>query len=300
VFTNNATKEPHWISSMGPQTWMLLCPYDEILVGGRRGGGKSAGLIAWFAMGDLSLEDDDPARATYLNDPYYRGLILRKESSANVEFIDECRDFFRPFNCKAVDDPVRFEFNTDKTGKPGAIIYTNHLNNTEAFEKYRGWGITKIGIEELVQIESEDSYLRLLGSLRGKKQQRIVNGKSRALLRCQILSTTNPDGPGASWVKARFVKAQSKGVQIPWNTPFRSPVSGLSRIFIPMRLQENPYLRDNKQYLSMLLEQSPTKQRQWIDGDWDAAAGKFFVDFRPDGPIGEKEMAETPWACHVI
>jgi hypothetical protein len=67
-----------------------------------------------------------------------------------------------------------------------------------------------------------------------------------------------------------------------------------------MKLDDNPYYRDNKQYMGMLLEQIPLLQKQWIEGDWDAAAGRFFVDFRPDGPIGEKEAIETPWACHVI
>jgi hypothetical protein len=297
---NPETKEPIWTSSKGPQTWMLLCPYDEILVGGRRGGGKSQGLIAWFAMGDLTLDDDDPAKATYLNDPYFRGLILRKESSANVEFIDECRDFYRNFKCKPVDDPVRFEFNTDKTGRPGAIIYTNHLNTPEAYEKYRGWGITKIGIEELVQIEKEDAYLRLLGSLRGKKMTRVINGRPRALLKCQILSTTNPDGPGGPWVKRRFIKCYAGGNLIPWNNPMRNPISGLMRIFIPMLRKDNPFLANNRQYESMLLEQSPLKQKQWMEGDWEAAASTYFLDFRPNGPIGDKEAADTPWARHVI
>src|ERR1039457_409355 len=43
---------PHWVSNVGPQTWTLLCPFDEILIGGRRGGSKTSALIAWFAMGD--------------------------------------------------------------------------------------------------------------------------------------------------------------------------------------------------------------------------------------------------------
>jgi hypothetical protein len=50
----------HWVSNVGPQTWTLLCPYDEILIGGRRGGSKTTALIAWFAMGDMSLAPDDP------------------------------------------------------------------------------------------------------------------------------------------------------------------------------------------------------------------------------------------------
>lgn len=294
--------EPHWTSNKGPQTWMLVCPYDEVLVGGRRGGSKTAGLISWFAMGDLALPVHDPARATYLNDPYYRGLMLRKEYSAMSEFIDECMDFFRLFKVQKKNDPVEFHFNVQKNGQPGAVIYTNHLNNIEAYEKYRGAGLTRIGIEELTQIEHEDAYLRLLGSLRGKKQNRSHNGKTLPKLRTQIMSTTNPDGVGAAWVKDRFVKMIDRrtGETVPWNTPVRNPQTGRTRIFIPMRLEDNPYLRDDKAYMGNLLEQSELKQRQWIHGDWDAAAGKFFTEFRPQGPIGDREATETPWARHVI
>jgi hypothetical protein len=165
--TDKSGKAVHRLSNPGPQTWLLVCPYDEILIGGRKGGSKSAGLIAWFAMGDPMLSPDDPARYSYLNEPSFRGLILREEYQALAEFIDEARDFFRPFGVKVIDDPAIFEFPS------GAKIYTNHLGSKDAFEKYRGHGLTKIGIEELAQISEERRYVKLFGSLRSKKQVRI-------------------------------------------------------------------------------------------------------------------------------
>ena len=297
-------KAVHWASNKGPQTWTLLCPYDEILIGGRRGGSKTAALIAWFAMGDLSLALDDPARYSFLNEPSFRGLILRKEYQSMAEFVDECKDFFRAFRVTAKDDPVVFEFPS------GAKIYTNHLGDKEAYEKYRGQGITKIGVEELTQIPEERWYLKLFGSLRNKKQVRVhevldANGrkikKSFPALHTQILSTTNPDGVGKLWVKNRFVKVRdSSGELIPWNNPMTDPISGLTRIFIPMRREDNPYLRDNKQYEGMLLAQDEVTRKQWMEGDWEAGTGAYFSEFRPDGPIGDAEAGRYPWARHVI
>lgn len=295
----------HWASNPGPQTWVLLCPYDEVLIGGRRGGSKSSALISWFAMGDASLPPDDPARFSFLNEPSFRGLMLRREYQAMGDFVDEATDFFRPFNVKVKDDPAIFEF------KSGAKIYTNHLGDKEAYEKYRGHGITKIGVEELTQIPEERWYLKLLGSLRNKKQIRthVVLGpdgkpvrKTFPALRTQIMSTTNPDGQGATWVKKRFVKVYAGKDQalIPWNTPMRDPVSGMSRIFIPMRREDNPYLRDDKSYESKLMAQDEVTRKQWIEGDWDAGVGQYFSEFRPDGPIGEMEKTKYPWARHVI
>lgn len=303
-FRNPSDGSLHWASNPGPQTWVLLCPYDEVLIGGRRGGSKSSALISWFAMGDPSLEPDDPARFSFLNEPSFRGLMLRREYQSMGDFVDEANDFFRPFNVKAKDDPVIFEF------KSGAKIYTNHLGDKEAYEKYRGHGITKIGVEELTQIPEERWYLKLLGSLRNKKQIRthVVLGpngkpvrKTFPALRTQIMSTTNPDGAGQAWVKKRFVKVHAGKDQslIPWNTPMRDQVSGMTRIFIPMRREDNPYLRDDKSYESKLMAQDEVTRKQWIEGDWDAGAGQYFSEFRPDGPIAE-EKTKYPWARHVV
>ena len=187
----DAKGKPYFASNYGPQTWGLVCPYSEIVVGGSRGGGKSAMLIAWFVMGYPFLEDGDPAKYMAIYEPSYRGLMLRKEYQSMAEFVDEAWDFYGPLGAKKKDDPVEFTF------KSGAKIYTNHLGDNSAFEKYRGWGISRIGIEELTQIEEERSYIKLLGSLRAKRQFRIHNGKKFAALPSQIMSTTNPDGPGA-------------------------------------------------------------------------------------------------------
>jgi len=304
-FLNPKDGSTNWASNIGPQTWTLLCPYDEILIGGRRGGSKSSALIAWCAMGDPRLEPDDPARYSYLNEPSFRGLLLRKEYQSMAEFVDECKEFFRPFGGKAKDDPTVFDFPS------GAKIYTNHLGDKDAYEKYRGQGLTKIGLDELTQIPEERWYLKLLGSLRNKKQLRVhtvrdaqtgqLVKKTFPPLRCQILSTTNPDGDGHEWVKNRFVKVRSgDGKLIPWNTPMRDPITGLIRIFIPMRLEDNPYLRTNKQYEGMLLAQDEITRKHWIEGDWDAGSGIYFSEFRPDGPVTDVEKERYPWAQHVI
>lgn len=179
-------------SNVGPQTWSLICPYDEIVIGGRRGGGKSACLKAWMSTGDLNLDEDDPARSSYLQDQSFRGLYLREEYQAMLEFIDEAIDFYRPLGGKATggnSKPVIIEFPS------GAKIFFNHLGNEEAFEKYRGWNLTRIGIEELTQIPTLKRYLKLLGSLRSV--ERLRGTRMRPALRTQIMATTNPDGPGA-------------------------------------------------------------------------------------------------------
>lgn len=290
--------ELHWESNVGPQTWALLCPYDEILFGGRRGGGKSQGLIAWSGMGDPSLPADDPAHYSFLNDPTYRCLLLRDEYQSMAEFVDEAMDFYRNWDCKPKDDPVVFQF------KSGAKIYTNHLGNKDAYNKYRGWNLTRIGIEELTQIPEMRWYLKLFGSLRSKTGaagMRAQRGGHFPKLRTQIMGTANPDGPGAGWVGDRFVKVvDGAGKRIPPNTGMKDEITGLTRIFIPAKLEDNPYLRDDTKYMGMLLSQDEVTRAQWIDGDWDAGTGLYFRDYRPDGPRGTEEADKYPYANHRV
>lgn len=286
--------EPYWVSNYGAQSWVLKCPYDEIMIGGERGGSKTAALIAWLAMGDALLSPDDPARYSYLLEPSYRGIVLRKEYQSLEEVVDEMKEFYGPFGGKAKDDPVTFHFPS------GAKIYTNHLGDRNAFEKYRGLGITKIAIEELGQIEEERWYLKLLGSLRAKRQIRMHAGKRFPALRSQIMSSANPDGPGKPWIKKRFVKVyDSRGVLVPPNTPMMNE-TGLVRIFIPMHRKDNPYLRNNKQYEGYLMSQDEATRQAWVYGNWDADAGTFFTEFRPNGPVTAEERELFPWAKHVV
>ncbi len=282
-------------SNPGPQTWGMLCPFDEILLGGRRGGGKSRLLIANFAAGDPTLSDDDPAKISYLDDPSFRGLLLREEYQSMSEFVAEAVEFFKHFGGKPSGNPIQIDF------KSKARIYFNHLGDEDAFNKYRGWNLTKIGIEELTRIDRIGRYLKLLGSLRAV--ERIRKGKTFPALRTQIISTTNPDGPGCGWVKERFVECyDGQGNRVPTNTPMRDPATGLIRIFIPFGLDANPHLSEQsaagKRYRMMLMAQDTVTRKQWIEGDWDAGTGKFFKDYRPDGP--QKDEEAYPWARHLI
>jgi hypothetical protein len=297
---SHKTGEVVFESNPGPQTWALLCPCEEVLVGGRRGGGKSKCLIAWMATGDLSLPPDDPARASFLLDKTFRGLFLREEYQSMVEFVEEAVAFFKPLGGKATggnSKPVVLDFDS------GAKIHFNHLRDESSFEKYRGWNLTRIGAEELTQIETLRRYLKLRGSLRSV--ERVRGGKRFPPLRTQSMATTNPDGPGAPWVKDRFVEVRDRnGRLIPWNTPMRDTFTGNRRIFIPFGVEANPYLSEDtpagRSYRANLLSQDEVTRKQWMEGDWNAGVGKFFKEYRPEGPIGQEEGDKFPWAKHIV
>ena len=86
--------------------------------------------------------------------------------------------------------------------------------------------------------------------------------------------TANPGGSGAHWVKKRYIDPA------PPNESFRGS-DGLTRKFIPARLEDNPYLAADGRYEQMLAALPPTQRQQLLEGNWDVAEGAAFTEFNP-------------------
>ena len=86
--------------------------------------------------------------------------------------------------------------------------------------------------------------------------------------------TANPGGVGAHWVKKRYIDP---------NKPNETFVGsdGLTRKFIPARLEDNPYLAEDGRYEQMLKALPPTQRKQLLEGNWDVNEGAAFTEFDP-------------------
>jgi hypothetical protein len=210
----------------------------EVFVGGERGGGKSEVGRAWL------LEPE------YINNPMYRALILRKNSVDLADWIFR----FKAFTKGHIDiggNPTTIKF-------PGGGLGTiGHLANKDSWTHYVGHEYQKVLLEEINTIPEEQRYLMVLGSCRS----------SVAELKPQCMSSGNPGNVGHAWVKKRFVDVAREKAYI-------DPQSGLSRIFIPLKLREN--IKLPKEYEQTLRLLPIAIQKAWIDGDWDALAGQMF------------------------
>jgi len=265
TFYDPATRSPL------PPNIKFIC--DEILAGGPRGGGKTAAGIAWAAG--------------YVNNPKYVGTLLRLSNEAMKETIEKAWAMYRLMGAVKKGNPTSFLFPT------GAMIYTGYLKDEQSFEQYRGHEYHRIVIEEAEQIKSEALYAAILSS----------NRTSVPGLRPQILLTANPDGPGAHWLKARFVKVRRNedGELFPYGTPIYDPHSRRCKIYLHGPLKDNPQLlQQDPHYADRLNDPSHPESRRkaWIDGDWDISAGMFYPNFRPRAIASE--IKEFPEAYHVI
>ncbi len=228
----------------GPQTDFLAASETDVLYGGAAGGGKSYAMLV------------DPLR--YAHRGAHRALILRRSMPEVRELIDKSRELYpKAFpGCKYKEVEKLWNFPS------GAKIEFGFLERDADVYRYQGQAYSWIGFDEITHQATEFSWNYLASRLRTTDPEIIP------YMRC----TANPGGVGAHWVKKRYITPS------PPNESFEGS-DGLSRKFIPARLDDNPYLAHDGRYEQMLKALPPTQRRQLLEGDWEVAEGAAFTEF---------------------
>ena len=228
----------------GPQTDFLAASETDVLYGGAAGGGKSYAMLV------------DPLRFAHRG--AHRALILRRSMPELRELIDKSRELYpKAFpGCKYKEVEKLWNFPS------GAKIEFGFLERDADVYRYQGQAYSWIGFDEITHQATEFSWNYLASRLRTTDPEIIP------YMRC----TANPGGVGAHWVKKRYITPS------PPNESFKGE-DGLSRKFIPARLDDNPYLAHDGRYEQMLKALPPTQRRQLLEGDWEVAEGAAFTEF---------------------
>jgi len=244
----------------GPQTEFLAAPERDVLYGGAAGGGKSYAMLV------------DPLR--YAHKKAHRALILRRSMPELRELIDKSRELYPQAypGCKFREVEKLWNFPS------GAKIEFGFLERDADVYRYQGQAYSWIGFDEITHLPTEFGWNYLASRLR------TTDSSIETYLRC----TANPGGVGAQWVKKRYVDPQDP------NNSFTGK-DGLSRKFIPARLDDNPYLANDGRYEEMLKALPPIQRRQLLEGNWDVAEGAAFVEFDPDVHIVEPFYIPVTW-----
>lgn len=230
----------------GPQHHFLTCPADIVVYGGARGGGKS-----FAALGEFWCHAEDWG-------PAAKGLMLRRSREDLKDTIDVARQMYGDA-AEWKDKEKQFRF------KNGAVFHMAYLESDQDAMNYQGWSLTRVYVEELTQYASSAGIFRLFATLR-----------TTSGARCQFRATCNPGGPGHHWVKNWVI---DNGAY----QPVKDPETGLIRIFIPAKINDNPALLGNDpNYINRLRASgSPALVRAWLEGDWNIIEGAFFPEFDP-------------------
>lgn len=261
----------------GPQTEFLASDEFQVLYGGAAGGGKSYALLV------------DPAR--YFFNKNFSGLILRRTNDELRELISKAQDLYKRTwgdlaQWREKDKEFRF--------KDGGRLWFTYLEDDRDVLRYQGQSFTYVAFDELTQYPTPYPWNYLSSRVRTTDPN----------LPCYMRATSNPGGPGHSWVKKMFIDPAPFGEAF-WATdidtgeiltepdifPIGHPQAGqpnpkagqplFKRKFIPAKLFDNPYLANTNYYRS-LLSLPEQQRRQLLEGDWSVADGAAFEEFRYD------------------
>jgi len=230
----------------GPQEDFLAAGETDVLYGGAAGGGKSYAMLI------------DPLR--FAHRPSHRALIIRRSMPELRELIDKSRELYP----KAFPGAKYKEVEKLWIFPSGAKMEFGFLERDADVYRYQGQAYSFIGFDEITHLPTEFAWNYLASRLR------TTDPEIETYMRC----TANPGGAGAGWVKKRYIDPA------PPNQSFRGE-DGLTRKFIPARLQDNPYLAQDGRYEQMLNALPPTQRKQLLEGNWDVAEGAAFTEFNP-------------------
>jgi hypothetical protein len=242
-----AGAEVAWAPHPGPQTLLVTCPVGDVLYGGARGGGKSAGLLMDFCG----------HAARY--GAAARGILIRRSYPEFDELIRQAQQFLAPLGwtwTAAGSEPRTW------TAPNGATLRLRYLESDTDAANYQGHSYTWVGIDEAGNFPSAKPIDLLRATL---NRVRDIPGHLRL--------TGNPGGVGHSWLKARYITPARPG-QV-----FVSEL-GTEAVFIPSSIEDNPSLGlEYEATIKAATFGNDALWKAWRYGDWDAIAGAAFSEW---------------------
>lgn len=255
------TKVRHtFVPQPGPQVAFLNSPCDITIYGGSRGGGKT-----YAVLGEFWIHAE-------MHGGQALGLIVRKNREDLKDTIAVGQQMYGNA-AKYIEKNNMFRFGN------GARLYCAYLEKDKDADHYQGWNLTRVYIEELTQFATPTPVFRLLGALR-----------SSGGVKVKLCGTCNPGGVGHGWVKDWIID----------NGPYNvvaDPETGLTRVFIPAKLTDNPALLANDPgYIARLRSVgSPQLVEAWLNGNWDVIESAFFGEFSRDRHVLEPFHLPPHW-----
>lgn len=236
-----------WSPQPGPQEACVECPIEEELFGGARGGGKSDCMI-----GKNGIKAGQYGEG-------FNGLYCRRELPMLDDVIERSKQIYGPIGAIWNEQKKTWRF------PGGGRLRFRPLETVDDAAKYVGQNVTDLTVEEVGDYPDPAPIDRLFGVLRS------AHG-----VPCQLHLTGNPGGPGAGWIKERFIDPCPTGMEV-----IEVPLPNGQvhhRIFIPSKVADNQILLDqDPNYINKLyLVGSPELVKAWLCGDWNAIEGAFF------------------------
>jgi hypothetical protein len=204
----------------------------------------------------------------------FRGVIFRKTYPSLEEIEQRAKEIFFPVYGPSIYREGKKQFDFPR----GGWLKLRALEDDKHVYKYIGHQFTDIAFDELTMWATSFAYNYMVSRNRSAAASGIP---------CQVLSASNPGGPGHHWVKQRFLMRE--GAPHMKHPPLEPQVVQMTsgrrtRVFIPAKLKDNLILMKNDPgYIDRLESQAdPNIRRALMEGDWDILAGAALPELRQD------------------
>ena len=237
------------------QEFAIETQADQTLFCGTRGCGKTAAQLMCFR--------------SYVGVGYgsaWCGIIFDTEYKPLVNIINQSKKFYEGLGDGAVFHASKADQYWEWPG--GEQLYFRAAKSIDDARNYLGHEYAFIGYNELSKWPNSDLYDHMMGSLRASSNKDI---------HCKVFSTTNPYGPGVTWIRERFINPAPYGMLVEerfdvdmGNGKFEEVTK--TKIAVRGNYQENPFFK--KEDVASLMEgvrDRPEMKAAWLYCDWDAS-----------------------------
>ena len=168
----------------------------------------------------------------------------------------------------------------------GARLELRYLENDDDAARYMGRNFSFLGHDEVGQYPTPSPIDKLFATLR-----------SAAGIPCIRRLTGNPGGPGASWLKERYIDPSPPFRPFRWAPNKNYPDLTIESVFIPSRLENNKILLENDPGYEARLAAIGDDElyKAWRLGDWSVLSGRYFGSFSPTRNVIEPISMSAWW-----
>ena len=285
-----------WRPLPGSQQLAIGCPCDEILYHGTRGPGKTEAQLAFFL-----------ARVGRGYGRFWRGIIFDRGYKNLDDIIAKAQALipkvFPGARFLSSKSDLKWKF------KGGEELLFRHIKKPGDYRSYHGHEYPFIAWNELTSFPTSELYDVMKSCNRSsfspyEHSPGLLAEDKRILKECaaldepippqtsarllpdlplSIFATTNPHGPGHSWVKRYFIDRSPPGVPVRFETKVFNPRTQKDEIITTTRVhifgsyKENKYL-DPKYVATLSAIKDPNKRAAWLGGDWSITSGGALDD----------------------
>jgi len=248
------------------QNFFLSRDEDEILYGGRPGGGKTVALL----LHNIIRREKYPGSS---------GLYIRRER-------DDLKksDSAIPLSHKLLTGGAAWNGTDLKWTFPnGSVLEFGGCKDEDDKYKYKSGQWIDVQFDELTgftQTQYEFIAFSRARTLRGSD------------IKVQIRCATNPGDIGNAWVYKRFLQPMAPYETYEYETRVESGATiKRRRMFIPSSFWDNPFI-DADAYAASLQEITDPSEAKAMAGRWDIFEGQVFTEWDPT--MGRHVVAPFP------